>query len=250
MYINYPDQTKKLLFYDTKTNEKCLILAVFGDGGRVQEEIDRHKIVMEYQEKVFNKFKIPLNRFYHDFNYSGMGPKITHIVQNLCNSVDYFIILDIDICPLKDTFIDEIIEKLKDKKTLYGGAQQSNHIEVNNSKHHLYASLSFFGISSDLYRKLDSPSFQYNSRGDVAEEIAWRVEERGYNLCLTFPSSFVRTTQEEQKQFGVPEYWDLGNGHKFGLGTVYGDLVFHATMQALPRSTQIFIDKCEQIMSN
>ena len=125
---------EKKLKHETKTNEKWLIFAVFGDGGRVQEEIDRHKIVMEYQEKVFNKFKIPLNRFYHDFNYSGMGPKINHIVQNLCNAVDYFIILDIDICPLKDTFIDEIIEKLKDKKTLYGGAQQSNHIEVNNSK--------------------------------------------------------------------------------------------------------------------
>ena len=74
MYINYPDQTKSISIYDTKTNEKCLILAVFGDGGRSQEEINRHKIVMEYQEKVFNKFKIPLNRFYHDFNYSGMGP--------------------------------------------------------------------------------------------------------------------------------------------------------------------------------
>lgn len=250
MYINYPDQTKTLAIYDTKTNEKCLILAVYGDGGRVEEEIDRHKIVMEYQEKVFNKFKIPLNRFYHNFNYSGMGPKITQIVQALSNTIDYFIILDIDICPLKETFVDEIIDKLKDKKTLYGGAQQSNHIEVNNSKNHLYASLSFFGISSELYKKLDSPSFQYNSRGDVAEEIGWRVEEKGYNLCLTFPSSFVPTTIEEQKQFGVPEYWQLGNGHKFGLGTTYGDLVFHATMQALPRSTQIFVDKCKKIISN
>lgn len=250
MYINYPDQTKSISIYDTKTNEKCLILAVFGDGGRSQEEINRHKIVMEYQEKVFNKFKIPLNRFYHDFNYSGMGPKITEIVKNLANDLDYFIILDIDICPLKENFIDEIIDKLKDKKTLFGGAQQSNHIEVNNSKNHLYASLSFFGISSELYKKLNYPSFQYNHRGDVAEEIGWLVEENGYNLCLSFPSSFVPTTLEEQAKFGVPEYWNLGNGHKFGLGTTYGDLVFHATMQALPRSTEIFVDKCKQIISN
>jgi hypothetical protein len=249
MQINYPDKSGQLLTYKCKAGERCLVFSVYGDGGRSQEEISRHKLVMESQEKIFNKFDIPLNRFYHDFNYCGMGPKITSIVTALRSNFDYFIILDIDICPLRKDFIDDIIDKLKDKKTLFGGAQQSNHIVVNGSKNHLYASLSFFGVSTALYEKLGCPSFEYNHRGDVAEEIAWMVEERGYNLCLSFPSSYLETSDEEQKSFGTARFWDLGNGHKFGLATTYGDMVFHATMQSLPRSTELFIKKCEEILN-
>jgi hypothetical protein len=148
---------------------------------------------------------------------------------------------------VKYSFVDEIIDKIKDGNTVFGGAQQSNHIDVNNSKNHLYASLSFFSISSEIYKKLNLPSFESNSRGDVAEEIAWLVEEKGYNLCLSFPSSFIETTEEEQNKYGVPPFWNLGNGHKFGLATTYGDYVFHATMQLLPRSTELFIEKCNEI---
>lgn len=250
MLINYPDQSKNLTIYQTKDNEKCLIFSVYGDGGRNSEELARHKKVMESQEKVFNKLNIPLNRFYHNFNYYGMGPKITQIVNALVDKIDYFIILDIDICPLKSSFINEIIDKIKDGRTIFGGAQQSNHISVNGSKNHLYASLSYFGISSKIYNAIGRPSFESNYRGDVAEEIAWLIEEKGYNMCLTFPSSFIETTPEEQEQYGVPKYWDLGNGHRFGLGTVYGDSVFHATMQALPRSTDLFIECCNKVVLN
>lgn len=246
-FCNFADQTQSVIPYFVG-NERVLIFAVFGDGGRSKDEIERHKTVIEYQQKVFNKFEIPINYFYHNFNYCGMGPKITKLVNFFINDFDYFIILDIDICPLRKNFINDIIDKIKDKRTLFGGAQQSNHIFVNNSKNHLYASLSFFGISSKLYKDLGSPSFEYNERGDVAEEIAWRVEEKGYNLCLSFPSFFYETTDEEQKTFGVPKYWDLGNGHRFGLGTTYSDLVFHATMQALPRSTDLFIKECEKVI--
>lgn len=250
MQVNYPDQTQNLSLYVTKENEKCLIFSVYGDGGRCEEELTRHKKVMDSQEEVFGKFNIPLNRFYHNFNYYGMGPKITQIVNTFIDKIDYFIILDIDICPLKASFIDEIIDKIKDGRTVFGGAQQSNHVVVNGNKHHLYASLSYFGISSKIYNALGKPSFESNHRGDVAEEIAWLIEEKGYNMCLTFPSSFMETTVEEQKQYGVPSHWDLGNGHRFGLATVYGDAVFHATMQALPRSTDLFVQKCNEMISS
>lgn len=249
MNPTYPDKTNTIDIFKTKDNRNCLIFSVYGDGGRIQEELARHKQVMEFQEKVFEKFNIPLNRFYHNFNYCGMGPKITQIVNYLIDQIDYFIILDIDICPLKQSFVDEIIDKIKDGNTIFGGAQQSNHITVNGSKNHLYASLSFFGISSEIYKKLGKPSFESNQRGDVAEEIAWLVEEKGYNICLSFPSSFIETTTQEQEQYGVPSHWELGNGHKFGLGTTYGDYVFHATMQSLPRSTELFIQKCKEILN-
>ena len=114
----------------------------------------------------------------------------------------------------------------------------------------MYASLSFFGISSAIYTKLGFPSFESNHRGDVAEEIGWMIEEKGHNLCLSFPSSFIETTTEEQQKYGVPAFWDLGNGHKFGLGTTYGDYVFHATMQSVPRSTDLFVEKCIEVLKN
>lgn len=250
MHVNYPDQTKKITIYRTHDDKNCLVFSVYGDGGRSEEELNRHRIVMDSQEKVFNKLNIPINRFYHNFNYYGMGPKITQIVNAFIKQIDYFIILDIDICPLRSTFVDDIIDKIKDGSTVFGGAQQSNHITVNGTKNHLYASLSFFGISSAIYTKLGFPSFESNHRGDVAEEIAWMIEEKGYNLCLSFPSSFIETTLEEQQKYGVPAFWNLGNGHKFGLGTTYGDYVFHATMQNLPRSTDLFVEKCIEVLKN
>ena len=248
--INYPSITGQVILHEVNGNQKCLIFSVYGDGGRNDEELSRHQLVMDAQEKVFTKFNLPINRFYHNFNQSGMGPKITDIVRYFSNYVDYFIILDIDICPLKASFVEEIIDKIKDGKTLFGGAQQSNHIVVNNSKQHMYASLSFMGISSELYRRLGEISFNYNERGDVAEELTWKVEELGYNLCLSFPSSFCELSDEEMLVSGMPKHWDLGNGLKFGLGTTYGDMVFHATMQSLPRSTDIFIQKCQEILNN
>lgn len=247
-YCNFVHQSGKMVFNQIE-NEKILLLAVYGDGGRSSEELSRHKIVLQNQGFLFNHYKTYINYFYHNFNSVGMGPLITKIVNQGLKEVDYFIIIDIDIAPLQSSFIHDVYNKIKDKRTLFGGAQQSNHIFVNDSKHHLYASLSFFAISSKLYMDLSCPSFDYNQRGDVAEEIAWRVEERGYDLCLVFPSHFYYTTEEEQKRVGVPAYWDLGNGHKFGLGTTYGNYVFHATMQNLPRSTELFVQKCKELLT-
>ena len=70
MQVNYPDQTQNLSLYVTKENEKCLIFSVYGDGGRCEEELTRHKKVMDSQEEVFSKFNIPLNRF--SFNPSSL----------------------------------------------------------------------------------------------------------------------------------------------------------------------------------
>lgn len=248
MYSNFVNKTNKILPVELDNSKKLMIFAVYGDGGRSGEEISRHKQVLEHQNRLFEHYQIPINYFYHNFNYCGMGPVITQIVNNFLNEIDYFIIIDIDIAPLRPDFWKDIINKIKDGKTLFGGAQTSNHIYVNGLKNHLYASLSFFGVSSELYKRLDCPSFEYNGRGDVAEEIAWRVEEKGYSLCLSYPSSFLETTEEEQK-LGACKYWDLGIGLKFGLGTVYGDYVFHATMQNLPRSTELFINKCNELIN-
>jgi hypothetical protein len=55
--------------------------------------------------------------------------------------------------------------------------------------------------------------------------------------------------KEESEQYKVAPYSDLDNGFKFGMGTTYCDMVYHATMQIVPRSTDLFIKKCEEVIN-
>jgi hypothetical protein len=247
--INIVKDTNRLNSIPVGDNETMSIVCFYGDGGRNDEEISRHRKVMEMHKKVFEHYNIPINYIYHNFNYSGLGSILDHYVGKiLLQQVDYVIHIDIDCIPLRADFHKIIFEKIKDKKTIFGMAQQSNHIVVNGQKNHVYCGSSGFAISSKLYKELGSPSFEYTDRGDICEEITWLVEERGYNMCMVYPKHFYETTKEEQEKCGVSQYYDLGVGHKWGLGGTFGDLYFHATMQSVPRSSELFIDKCKQII--
>lgn len=248
--INICRDTNRFISLPVGENETMAIICFYGDGGRSKEEIERHSKVMKSHQKVFRHYNIPINYIYHDFNRTGLGTALDYYAgQVLSNYVDYILHIDIDCIPLRRDFYQVIFDKLKDKKTVFGMAQQSNHIYVNNNKNHVYCGSSGFAISSKLYRELGSPSFQYTDRGDICEEITWLAESNGYNLCLVFPNKFYETTDEEQKNYGVSKYYDLGAGHKWGLGSTFGDIYFHATMQSVPRSTDIFLEKCEEILN-
>lgn len=211
---------------------------------------NRNTELLDYHARVFQAFGATNNYIYLPFELGyPYGHGITQYVQSLINQVDYFLFFDIDAIPLKNDSIPLIIEKIKDKKTIWGIAQQSNHILKNGTYFHPYAGFSAIGLSKELYLKIGAPGFEENSRGDIAEELTWRCKELGYNVCLSYPKSFYELTTDEMEMTGNPKNWYVDNGIKYGLGTIFGDnLVYHSYMQNLKRSSDIFIKKCNEIL--
>jgi hypothetical protein len=247
-FINFVDKTKQINCLQIN-NESICIFAFYGDGGRNPSEIERHKKVLDYHQKIFSYFNLPINYVYNNFDYNSFGGAIDNFVRQVVDNVDYLYHFDIDAIPLRKNVIYEIYEKIKDKNTVWGISQQSNHIiKQNGTKQHIYCSFSSFAISKLLYKKIGSPSFQSNKRGDIAEEITWRVQEQGYNFLVSFCKSFELVTPEEQKTCSTPAYWELDNGLKFGMGGRFSDLVYHSGMQGVPRSTDLFINECQEIL--
>lgn len=246
--INYCRQSQQVA---TKkiNNENLCFFTFFGQGGRQQQEVVRHARVMEYQQKIFTRFNIPMNYVENDFNYFDFGQALDGFANATKNVVDYWIHFDIDAIPLRPDIVEEIYEKIKDKKTIWGCASQSNHIFVNGTKQHAYCNTSTFALSTEFYKKLGQPSFRNTNRGDMGEELTWKAQELGYTICLVYPRHFDGMTEEESKTYQVAPYSDLDNGFKFGMGTTYSDMVYHATMQIVPRSTDLFVAKCESLLN-
>lgn len=187
------------------------------------------KKVVHYQKKVLVKFNVPLEQVLVNVPHS-------HAIDNYIKSTpfDYLILLDIDAIPLKAAFVEEIV-KIINSDTLFGIAQQSNHIEPQN---HPYAGPACLGLSKELYSALGRPSFRETSRSDCAEELTWLAEEKGFKVHLLWPSHVVKAK------------WPLGDNYVFGVGTTYDDLIFHTfEMGKYPiRNSRLFIQQCKSVL--
>lgn len=246
------DLIKQLLIYNVN-GEKVLISTFIG-GNRSSDILDWHK-------KVFNNYKIPNNYIYAPFEAGiSYGGLINYYVSLTLDHVDYYVFLDTDALFLKKDGIDKVIEKIKDKETIWGIAQQSTHILKNGTPIHPYAGFTTCAFSKELYIKIGKPSFDVSFRGDIAEELTWRVKEMGFNICLSYPVEFHELTDEEVKNTGNTRHGWVDNGIKVGLGTTFGaGLCYHSFHQAvipgtntlaIPRSAEIFIQKAKLAIEN
>lgn len=212
---------------------------------------NRDPKITAYHQKVTTYFQIPVNYISIDYRYINHGGAIERTIKGLYNQVDYLIFWDNDNIPLKKDIIDIIYDKIKDKRSIFSNAVNSNHIHQN----HQYAAANAFSISSELYKKLGEPHLaDMVKRSDTCEQATFACQELGYNVCLVYPTSFYELTDDEMKETGNPKFWNLGNGKdyqlKYGLCTQYGDLFYHAGMANIKRGGQLFIQKCEEILSH
>lgn len=220
---------------------------------------NRSSNILEWHQRVFEHYKVPVNYISASFELGiSYGRLIDHYVNSVIDSVDYFIFFDMDAMPLKKEGIRLIIDKIKDKNTIWGISQQSTHILKNGTPIHPYAGFSSCGFSKELYLKLGKPTFSETPRGDIGEELTWRCEELGFNVCLSYPTEFHELTEEEMKNTGNAKHGWVNNGIKLGLGTTFGGIFYHSFHQAvipgtqivaIPRSVEIFISKAKQILN-
>lgn len=187
-------------------------------------------IVPEYQSRVFQKFGLPLEQIL-------VVEKHSHAIDHYVSKADfdYLIIFDIDAIPLKPKCVGEILKKIDDGKTLFGVAQQSNHLEPRG---HPYAGPACLGLSRVLYEALGHPSFKETSRSDCAEELTWVAQAKGFRVHLEWPTHIIKPK------------WALGGNGMFGIGTTYGDMIFHTFEMGLHpwKHSRIFVKKCKQVL--
>lgn len=230
-------------------NEKILISTFIGKNRSLE--------IHEWHRKVFNHFNLPINYIYIPFELGyPYGKAIDYYVNSLLDYIDYFIFMDVDAIPLKNNSIETIINFIKNKETIWGLSQQSTHILKNGIPNHPYAGFSSCAFSKDLYIKLGKPTFSETPRGDIGEELTWRCEELGYNVCLSYPTEFHELTEEEMFNTGNAKHGWVNNGIKLGMGTTFGNgLCYHSfhtsclpgtNQLAIPRTAELFIKKAKK----
>lgn len=208
---------------------RLAIISLFGS--------NRPTTIVDWQRKVFDHFDATINQIDCPFPAQSHGYFLDRVVERTIDRWNYLMLFDMDAIPLRPDFVGHVWDKIRDDRTLFGGAQQSNHILVNGTAQNVYVSPCFLAISRDLYLKLGRPTFDHTPRGDCAEELTWRVKEQGFNLGLVYPSKIADPC------------YPLDNGLHFGQGTTYGDLAYHNFCQDRANSEQMFIDKCKETLT-
>lgn len=227
----------------SKNGETILPVCFIGKN-RNQEVVDWHKKVMDF-------YGISMNYIEWDFYRSGHGDAIQWWINQVINSnlaVDYFWFIDMDCIPTRGDFVDVLYDKIKDKQTIFGPALATNHrAEIKN---HIYAAAFCLSFSKQLYLELNRPLMtDVIPRSDNSQELTWRCQEQGKIISYMWPTSHSILTEDEMKKSGNPKCFNLGEHLTYGLGTQYGDYIFHGFMQSVPRSAELFIQKCKEILS-
>ena len=157
---------------------------------------------------------------------------------------DTALLMDIDAIPLNPQAVDYTLYRAS-IGNLIGNAQRSNHI--NNDKH-LFVAPSFMGIRlQDWINFGKPPSFSETDRGDVAEEVTYAAEAKGYPIQMFMPISYDAKPAE-------CDSWKLGDGMPvYGCCTTFGiqefPISYHAFQIRYQRNVDLFLAKCEQVIS-
>ena len=191
-------------------------------------------LLSQFQSNVFRHFDIPLIRHTLQKDH---GEWLDSILST--SQADVILFIDNDCVPIKKEAVIDSILWAASNHSFLGIAQASNHI---NNGTHIFAAPAFLAISTQAWRDLGEPSLKANSRGDVAEELSWRAEERGLTYRAWYPTHFSRPAQE-----GI---WRLSNYGIYGIGTIFAGKVFHLYQGRLNTNVELFREVCDQICLN
>ncbi len=191
--------------------------------------------IPEMQKKVFGMFGIPLHQI-KPRNWEGHGGTIDgwlEVVSLMQSMRDEVIILwDIDCIPLQKDIVNKA-EIFARNGGIIGVAQKASHIP--NSI--VYAGPAFLAFSMKTYKALGSPTFTCTDRSDCGGELTYKAIESGLEMIL------LRPTHVEKPM------WDLTENTKFGPGTTFDNVIYHA-FYSRKNNGDMFIKKCEEVIAN
>lgn len=187
----------------------------------------------ENHKKVMSHFEIALN--YYNLDKVLHGSWMNYVLENSKSDIVGFI--ESDCIPLNRKIIDDCIDYVKKSGTFIGMAQCANHIPPFN---HIYAAPCFYFILRDFWKEIGKISFLETPRSDVGEEICRVCDERKITYKAVYPTYFEKPADE-----GV---WKLANYGYYGIGTVFGDSIYHLYQGRLQKNAKLFKLRCKQVI--
>lgn len=184
-----------------------------------------------YQKKVFEKFNMGITQELIKTSHPEyMNEKIRTL------DFDVLIFFDIDCIPLKPGLYEYIVNQIKDNNSIIGVEQ----VNQTRSPNFIYAAPACFGITKEVYEKLNYPSFDMTDEYDVGTEFSWVAPKYDVNVKL-----FEITSSLNKK-------WNLANKKRYGNGTIYDDWLYHQFEIRYFGYEKIysyqFIKKCKEII--
>jgi hypothetical protein len=188
--------------------------------------------IVDSHKKVINHFNLPVE-------YHVKTARHGHWMQEVLNeeTSDVVGFCDIDCIPLRSSTFTETIKICAAHKSICGIAQATNHIPPMS---HIFCGPGYFFIWRKLYEALGRPPMMETQRSDVCEEICYQAEAKGIRYQTFFPTHFEREPVE-----GV---WRLHNLGIYGVGTTYGDKVYHLFQGRMKENAQLFKKRCDQVV--
>jgi len=212
--------------------------------------IDKQMVQLQQQVvKKYNKSNIAHYPVLSDVAPGYTMDKLIEMLEK--RGHDAVMFLDIDCLPLNENALDYFFEQAYAGK-LIGDAQRSNHIQNGQ---HVFCAPHNVTFTLESYRKMSSPSFSPNYRGDVAEELTFKAREVNIPIEIVMPLRYdappIRMDWEPKD---APPYWDLADGMpKYGIGTTFGtegnEMFWHMYQSFHPGQLERFMKKCEEILN-
>lgn len=209
--------------------------------------------MLDYQKRVFAKFGHHINQITGNYPPCSHGAVLEAVLAQIDHSqIDYYVMWENDSIPLRSDYLEIIYDKIKDKSTVMGSAQQSNHKKKwDGTYNHPYCATPLC-ISKKLYEKLGKPTLDHHvPRSDTYEEVSFKAEELGYNICIVWPRHTVGLSESEMKELSCPTNKSLiGQDRYGGYGTTSGDnLWYHQYFSPVGSHAKMFIDKCKEVLN-
>lgn len=224
------------------------------------------------QAKVFEKLKIPIQQVCESCSH---GEFLTAFLRKQTEDVQAVVFFDIDCVPLDAEKLWAVVQKSVAHQLLIGCAQQANHFEqvkywrwceslsivargIQKLRRGLrkitgklnppyrspfmYIGPCFMIVPMNTYREIGAPSLEAEPpQFDVAGRLTHEWTRNNKKCEFLWPSNCE-----------IPKY-RYGDTLGFGLGTTFGDLVYHAfesTYVAGSESANRFIARCNTLLSN
>lgn len=189
--------------------------------------------VVEYQKKVFDTFGMEINQELTDL------PFHDYWLDEKINSLDFDILIffDIDCIPLKPGLYEYIVDQISDNNSIIGVEQ----VNQTRSPNFVYAAPACFGITKEVFLKMNKPSFRLKDEYDCGGEFSWVAPKYDVNVKL------FEIISSLNKKWGCLD-------KRYGNGTIYDDWLYHQfEVRFYEYSyeriyTYQFIKKCKEII--
>ncbi len=183
--------------------------------------------VVNYQKKVFQLFNLPLVQVIENIPHALFMERILRE-----SKADYIIFFDIDAIPLRKESVYILLEELQSGYSLAGAVQTANQFDSGRNS---YIGPFFMGIHKSVYSTLGFPLLSESDENDVAGVLTKLALLKNLRIKYWVPT-----------EVELPE-WNLYRLGRFGLGTTYNGLVYHA-FQIRDGNHFRFIKKCKKVL--